>query len=113
MARRESCIARIDHSGAENMQIAEFLDRLQGVKRTGKNCQARCPAHDDRQASMSVSEGDDGRILVKCFAGCETQAIVEALGLEMKDLFLRREGGRGINTSPKTPATVQHPQAVP
>jgi hypothetical protein len=46
-----------------------------------------CPAHDDRNASLSVSEGDDGRVLVKCFAGCKPEEIVGALGLEMRDLF--------------------------
>jgi hypothetical protein len=48
---------------------------------------ARCPAHDDRHASLSIAEGKDGRILLHCFADCTTEAIVAALGLEMRDLF--------------------------
>lgn len=48
----------------------------------------RCPAHDDRTASGNLSEGDDGRALVYCHAGCETEDIVEALGLKMGDLFV-------------------------
>jgi hypothetical protein len=47
-----------------------------------------CPAHRDRQASGNLSEGDDGRALVYCHAGCETEDIVEALGLTMGDLFV-------------------------
>jgi len=47
-----------------------------------------CPAHRDRQASGNLSEGDDGRALVYCHAGCETEDIVEALGLKMGDLFV-------------------------
>lgn len=47
----------------------------------------RCPAHDDRKASGSITEGKDGRALLYCHAGCRTEDIVEALGLEMKDLF--------------------------
>lgn len=47
---------------------------------------ARCPAHDDREASLSVSRRDD-RALVYCHAGCSTQAVVGALGLRMADLF--------------------------
>lgn len=46
-----------------------------------------CPAHDDDRPSLSVSEGDDGRSLVYCFAGCKTEDVISALGLEWKDLF--------------------------
>ena len=48
---------------------------------------ARCPAHDDKQASLSISIGEDGRILLKCFAGCDTEHVIKALGLEWNDLF--------------------------
>lgn len=47
----------------------------------------RCPAHDDDAPSGSIREGDDGRALVTCYAGCDTRDIVDALGLEMRDLF--------------------------
>ena len=46
-----------------------------------------CPAHDDSNPSLSVSEADDGRVLLKCFARCSTPDIVEAAGLTMADLF--------------------------
>jgi putative DNA primase/helicase len=49
---------------------------------------ARCPAHDDRQASLSVTHGTD-RVLVHCHAGCEYQQIMEALGLLVGDGFDR------------------------
>jgi hypothetical protein len=55
---------------------------------------ARCPAHDDRNPSLCVSEGDDGRALVHCFAGCTTEAIVAALDLRMRDLFPNRTAWR-------------------
>jgi hypothetical protein len=48
---------------------------------------ALCPSHDDRDPSLSVREGDDGRCLLWCFAGCETPSVIEALGLEWSDLF--------------------------
>jgi hypothetical protein len=72
------------------MTIQEFLTKVEvekKVERNGKGWKARCPAHDDRKPSLSVSEGDDGRILLKCFAGCETDAVVSALGLSLADLF--------------------------
>ena len=52
---------------------------------------ARCPAHDDRVASLVATEGDDGRVLLHCHAGCEFTEIVQALGLEMKDVFKSEE----------------------
>jgi len=67
------------------MNITEFLNRLQDVKAMTDGWISKCPAHDDHQASLSISTGDDGRILLKCFAGCATSDIVKALGLEMKD----------------------------
>ena len=45
-----------------------------------------CPAHDDRDPSLSVSRGEKGAVL-RCHAGCETSEIVKTLGLEMHDLF--------------------------
>ncbi|MGI6635847.1 MAG: hypothetical protein ACOX7B_11835 [Christensenellales bacterium] len=70
------------------MRIDEFVGRLQGVKGPGANGEyiARCPAHDDSTASLSVAQGDKG-IVMKCHAGCDTKAIVAAMGLSMRDLF--------------------------
>lgn len=70
--------------------VGLLLDRLEGVKRSGKGWIARCPAHKDRSASLSVAEGRDGRVLMKCFAGCEALAVVRAIGLELADLFPER-----------------------
>ncbi|MEW6490300.1 MAG: DUF3987 domain-containing protein [Thermodesulfobacteriota bacterium] len=53
----------------------------------GSGWVARCPAHDDDRSSLSVHEGDDGRILLKCFAGCSFEAVVAALGLKPSDLM--------------------------
>jgi len=56
-------------------------------RQNGKGWTARCPAHDDRRPSLSLSEGDDGRALVRCHAGCETDAICAAVGLRIVDLM--------------------------
>jgi DNA primase len=40
---------------------------------------ARCPAHADHNPSLSIKEGESGKILVHCFGGCEQEAIVDAL----------------------------------
>lgn len=51
---------------------------------------ARRPAHDDRNPSSSVDEGDNGRALIHCHAGCDPQAVLEADGLKPSDLFPQR-----------------------
>lgn len=48
---------------------------------------ARCPAHRDRNPSLSIAEGRDGRVLLTCFAGCAVTAILGTMHLRMKDLF--------------------------
>lgn len=63
------------------------LSALDKVKKSGKGWLACCPAHDDRSPSLSISEGDDGRVLLHCYAGCDTRAVVESAGLKMADLF--------------------------
>jgi hypothetical protein len=46
----------------------------------------RCPSHPDGRASLHVEQGDRGALL-RCYAGCETNAIVAELGLTLGDLF--------------------------
>jgi len=70
--------------------VDNLLSRLEGVRKSHRGHIARCPAHADRTASLSVSAGDDRRALLRCFAGCEPLAIVRAIGLELADLFPTR-----------------------
>jgi hypothetical protein len=80
--------------------VDRILRRLDGIRRNGSSYEARCPvvAHGkgrgDRNPSLSVSEGEDGRALVYCHAGCDTAEILSALGLETADLFDHRNGSR-------------------
>ncbi|MBA2686894.1 MAG: AAA family ATPase [Gemmatimonadaceae bacterium] len=67
--------------------VTKLLASLKGVKRTGDSIVAKCPAHDDGTASLSIAEGRDGRAILKCHAGCTTEAVVAAAGLELRDLF--------------------------
>ena len=74
------------------MNINSFVSRLDGVTKNGHGWKARCPAHDDRSPSLSVSEGRDGRVLLKCFAGCSAEDVLAALGLKMSDLYQSPNG---------------------
>jgi len=67
--------------------VEDVLNRLKDVTRTSKGWQCRCPVHDDNKASLSISMGDDGRVLIYCHANCETADVVSAIGLTMTDLF--------------------------
>ncbi len=70
------------------MRVEDFLSRLQKVRRTGPGrWVACCPAHDDKNPSMTVRELEDGRILIHCFPGCGVDEIVGAVGLSLSDLF--------------------------
>lgn len=71
--------------------IERLLSRLQGVRRSGDGFVARCPAHDDRKPSLSITEGDDGRVLLTCHAGCSTEQVLAALSLTWDDLFVERK----------------------
>jgi len=82
-----------------------ILSRLDRVKRVSGGYMARCPVHDDKNPSLSITEGDDGRVLLKCFAGCSTEEIVKALGLTMSDLFPpgskpQKQRAAYVNTKP-------------
>lgn len=74
------------------MKAAEFAKLVERPKRRadGKWWDARCPKHDDKRASLSFTDGDRG-LVVKCHAGCSTEAIAAALGLEMAALFPRNQ----------------------
>lgn len=76
------------------LELNDILNRLEGVKGHGSQYSAKCPAHDDKKASLCVSCGSDGRVLLKCQAGCDTQAVVDAMGLKMSDLFVEKPKGR-------------------
>ena len=69
------------------MQVNDLLDRLDGVRPRGQGkYSSSCPAHQDRNPSLSVREGDRG-ILVKCWAGCSLADICNALVILPRQLF--------------------------
>lgn len=57
----------------------ETIARALGGHRAGATWMARCPVHDDRSPSLSISAGKDGRVLVRCHAGCDQRDLIAAL----------------------------------
>jgi hypothetical protein len=79
---------------------SEIARRLEARQVREGQWEARCPAHDDRRASLGIGTGQDGRVLLACQAGCETADVLRAARLELRDLFpeerpRRGAGGRG------------------
>ena len=66
-----------------------LLNRLENVKPYGQGYRACCPAHDSKSRNtLSIRTAEDGRVLLHCFAGCcSPLQIVNAVDLELKDLF--------------------------
>jgi hypothetical protein len=85
--------------------VYEALDRAgcapKGDPHGTRYIPARCPAHEDSNASLQLSEGDEGTALIKCFAGCTTEEVVNALRLEWADLFPPKAEERRV---PQVPA---------
>jgi hypothetical protein len=69
------------------MTSSEFLGLVERVRSRGQGkWSACCPAHPDRNPSLSVTEGDKG-LLVRCWSGCTVESICSAVGLRLTDLF--------------------------
>jgi len=58
---------------------AETLARALGGRRAGAGWTARCPAHDDRTPSLAIGEAENGKVLVRCHAGCDQELVIGAL----------------------------------
>ena len=67
--------------------IKVVLGRLRGIHTSLHGWVACCPAHNDRQPSLSIGLGDEGQVLLNCFAGCSLEQIVEAMGITIAELF--------------------------
>lgn len=67
--------------------ISKILGNLASAKKQGNGYTALCPAHEDHNPSLSITEAYDGRVLLMCHAGCPTENVVAAIGLTMADLF--------------------------
>lgn len=79
--------------------IAKFI-----VKHvSGKVHSCICPSHDDSKASLHITPGDDGKILMNCKAGCATPDVLAAVGLKMQDLF---------PTKPRDPVETYHKSPI-
>src|SRR5579883_3283881 len=82
-------------SAAVERVVDALTERGCRPRRRGGAWSATCPSHDDRVASLAVAEGNDGRALLRCHAGCATSDVLGQLGLRLGDLFDAPNGTRG------------------
>jgi AAA domain len=73
-------------AGEVSGALDNVLDRFEGVRPNGDGWSARCPAHEDREPSLSIHLRD-GKILLHCHAGFTVEAICAAAGIQMRELF--------------------------
>ncbi|MDQ3816074.1 MAG: AAA family ATPase [Acidobacteriota bacterium] len=69
------------HNSERMLSVHDVLSKLRGVRESGGEWSAKCPAHDDQQNSLSVGVGTGGKLLIHCHAGCPYEHIVAKLGL--------------------------------
>jgi putative DNA primase/helicase len=74
---------------------AETIARALAGHRAGATWMARCPVHEDRSPSLSISAGKDGKVLVRCHAGCDQRDVIAAL--QKRGLW--QTTGRGLGIS--------------
>lgn len=65
---------------------------------------AKCPAHEDKSASLSINEGDDGKVLLHCHAGCTPAEVCDAAGIKLAQLM-----GSGDARAAQTKERTHHP----
>jgi len=76
---------------SDDMLRMLVLAKLERVQKRAGYWMARCPAHEDDKASLSVAAGTDQPVVLKCFAGCQVEDILKAIGLTWEQISNPRE----------------------
>ena len=83
---------------------AESIAAAVNGRKVGSGWMGRCPAHDDRKPSLSISAGNDGRVLVRCHAGCDQADVIAALrSIGLWEAGDRRGLGRSLRPRARQP----------
>jgi putative DNA primase/helicase len=70
----------MDAPKSADITLDAILSRIRGVRPCARGFVGLCPSHPDKQSSLSIGIGNNGRLLLKCFAGCDFERILAALG---------------------------------
>lgn len=93
------------------LTLDDLVARFGGADPSPDGWLATCPAHDDSHRSLRLAVSDAGKVLLKCRAGCETPAVLSAVGLSLRDLATADASGAeapavSSTTAPASPADV-------
>ena len=69
--------------------LEKLRSRLENVQQRGDGYRADCPNGHRTKGSLSITESDNGMLLLKCHAGCSALEVLEPIGLQLSDLFER------------------------
>ncbi len=83
---------------------ADIIAKALGGRKAGGGWIARCPAHDDREPSLSIRDADGGKVLVRCHAGCNQGRVIAAL----RSRGLWEENGHRRLTRPAPPVAANN-----
>ena len=92
------------------IMTAETIAKALGGRKAGGSWMARCPAHDDHEPSLSIATGNEGKVLVRCHAGCTQVAIIEAL--EVRGLWQGWDAHQRAYRSAPAPETHRKADAL-
>ncbi len=84
---------------ASSPLLDEVLSWFEGARQNGTGVMVRCPNHEDKKQSLHISLADDGKILMKCHAGCDVDDVLARVGKATKDLFPPRERKQARSTA--------------
>ena len=79
----------------------DAIARELGGKKIGSRWMAPCPAHDDNNPSLSISECG-GKLLVHCFTGCPQRTVIDAL--RARGLWEEKRASSSLSTTTRTSA---------
>lgn len=82
-------LSPLDRPADRFLEILRHMDLTYHPTALQSCWQAQCPSHEDRRPSLRIREAENGRLLVKCYAGCRTENVLAAMGLQWTDLFPR------------------------
>jgi putative DNA primase/helicase len=82
---------------------AEAIARALEGRKAGRTWMARCPAHEDREPSLSIVDARGGKVLVRCHAGCDQPDVIAALRL--RGLWGERGYSRFTRPAPRAGGT--------
>jgi putative DNA primase/helicase len=65
------------------LKLRDILPLLKNKRSSKNGYTSRCPSHDDNKNSLSLSEGENGKLILNCFAGCSYKDVIVASGVSL------------------------------